>query len=214
MTLQGHGHLASYLDHDKVTAYIALEPNTNMHTRLREKAASFGFEEAKGNFLILAYGAQEIDKIVNELHQWSAANPSLISSSSALGKGMVIDTLVCILTICSIPQPKQSVHSLVHRLLRPGGQFLWYEHVRNPRPTVARVQDFVAPIWRKFFDGCVVGLDSVSLIWDAGFMSDAYDMGKRVSDVNVWAEMITWNVDGEDKDSLFWHQVGRWVKRA
>ena len=68
--------------------------------------------------------------------------------------------------ICSLTEPTETLRNLVQRTLRPNGQLLFYEHVRNPRPTVAQVQDAVAPFWKRFFDGCVVGLDGVRAVWE------------------------------------------------
>ena len=124
---------------------------------------------------------------------------------------MDVDILVIILTICSLPSPTQTLRKLVQKTLRPNGQLLFYEHVRNPRPTVARVQDAFAPFWRRFFDGCVVGLDGVRAVWDAGLVERCGE--RNLGDgKNVWADMKTWDLEGEDKDSLFWHQIGRCVK--
>lgn len=41
------------------------------------------------------------------------------------------DTVVCTLSLCSIPDDRRAVAE-VKRVLRPGGRFLLMEHVRSP----------------------------------------------------------------------------------
>jgi ubiquinone/menaquinone biosynthesis C-methylase UbiE len=49
------------------------------------------------------------------------------------------DTVVCTLSLCSIPNVRKAVHE-VRRVLRPGGHFLFLEHVRSPVLVVRAVQ--------------------------------------------------------------------------
>jgi len=49
------------------------------------------------------------------------------------------DTVVCTLSLCSIPDDRQAVRE-VSRVLRPGGRFLFVEHVRSPVLPVRVVQ--------------------------------------------------------------------------
>jgi len=39
------------------------------------------------------------------------------------------DTLVSVLTLCSIPSPENTLTDIVSRVLKPGGQLFFYEHV-------------------------------------------------------------------------------------
>src|ERR687888_2762974 len=49
------------------------------------------------------------------------------------------DTVVCTLSLCSIPNVRNAVHE-VRRVLRAGGHFLFLEHVRSPVLAVRAVQ--------------------------------------------------------------------------
>ena len=49
------------------------------------------------------------------------------------------DTVVCTLALCTIPDAGKAVHE-VSRVLRPGGHFLFLEHVRSPVLPVRAVQ--------------------------------------------------------------------------
>jgi len=55
------------------------------------------------------------------------------------------DTVVCTLSLCSIPDDGKAVRE-VRRVLRPGGHFLFLEHVRSPVLPVRTVQR----IWDVF----------------------------------------------------------------
>ena len=50
------------------------------------------------------------------------------------------DTVVSTLVLCGVDDQAQSLREL-HRVLRPGGQFMFIEHVRSDEPKVARLQD-------------------------------------------------------------------------
>ncbi|KAF4565475.1 hypothetical protein EYR40_002450 [Pleurotus pulmonarius] len=178
----GHGHTANYLDHDKVTRYVALEPNTLMHPRIRETAKAAGFEEANGSLVILSCGAEDTETIL-----------------SSVG---AVDTIVSVLTLCSVPCPELTITSLVRDVLKPGGVLLYFEHVRSPRDDVAWWQKLWTPLWQLAFDGCK--LDRPTHLW----IEDALDTeGNR-----IWKEGRRWGVKDEPEEHLWWHQVGRYTK--
>lgn len=61
------------------------------------------------------------------------------------------------------------VVSEIRRTLRPGGQFLFYEHVISQDKRVGRLQTLANPIWKFATTGCNLDRDIVSAIRDAGF---------------------------------------------
>jgi ubiquinone/menaquinone biosynthesis C-methylase UbiE len=77
------------------------------------------------------------------------------------------DTVVSTFTLCSIPDV---VHALgeVHRVLRPGGQFLFLEHGRAPDPAVARWQDRLNRAWMPVAGGCHLNRPMRELIAGSG----------------------------------------------
>jgi ubiquinone/menaquinone biosynthesis C-methylase UbiE len=50
------------------------------------------------------------------------------------------DTVVSTLVLCGVDDQAQSLREL-RRVLRPGGRFMFIEHVRSDEPKVARMQD-------------------------------------------------------------------------
>ncbi|KAG2346167.1 hypothetical protein BDR05DRAFT_946229 [Suillus weaverae] len=127
----GHGHTVNYLDHSRVTKYVAVEPNVHMHAALRRTASAAGHSEDAGTLLILPCGAENISTILSYL---PAAHPP-------------VDTLISVLTICSIPSPQSTISALIAEVLRPGGQILFYEHVLSERKDVVWWQRFWNPLW-------------------------------------------------------------------
>lgn len=182
--LPGHGHTVNYLDRTRVSKYIALEPNVLMHPHIRGAAHKAGYNESDGTLLILACGAEDTASISSSVH-----GP--------------IDTLISVLTLCTIPSPEASLTSLVRDVMGPGGQVLFYEHVESPRKDVAWWQKFWTPVWTVAFDGC--RLDRPTHLW-IGSIKDEEGEG-------IWAERRVWGKEGESEENLFWHQVGRFVKR-
>jgi len=81
--------------------------------------------------------------------------------------GASFDTVVCTLTLCSIPDV---VHALgeVHRVLRPGGQFLFLEHGLSPDAGVARWQRRLDPLQQRIGGGCHLTRDTVALVGQSG----------------------------------------------
>ena len=59
------------------------------------------------------------------------------------------DTVTCTLALCTIPDHAQAVRE-VHRVLRPGGRFVFMEHVRSPARTVRAVQRLIEPLTIRF----------------------------------------------------------------
>jgi ubiquinone/menaquinone biosynthesis C-methylase UbiE len=73
------------------------------------------------------------------------------------------DTVVCTLVLCTVSDPAKAL-SEIARVLRPGGQLLFLEHVRADDPGLARWQDRLAPLWRRFGHGCNCNRPTPSLI--------------------------------------------------
>jgi SAM-dependent methyltransferase len=119
------------------TRLIAVEPNRHMHTALAKAAQRYGIEL--------------------ELREEGADAISLPDGS--------VDAVVSTLVLCTVPDPVAAVAE-IHRVLRPGGQFLFLEHVRAGvhHPVLRRVQRTVARPWRWFFEGCDVLRDTESTL--------------------------------------------------
>lgn len=63
------------------------------------------------------------------------------------------DTVAAAMILCTVPDP-DVVLKEIERVLKPGGQYLFLEHVRNPDPKLARRQDIVQLGWYWFGNEC------------------------------------------------------------
>jgi ubiquinone/menaquinone biosynthesis C-methylase UbiE len=73
------------------------------------------------------------------------------------------DTVVATMILCSAEKPSLVLQEIA-RVLRPGGQYLFLEHIRNPSPKIAQRQDFVQPAWYLFGNGCHCNRDTVETL--------------------------------------------------
>jgi len=155
-------------------------------------AKDAGFNEEDGSLVILSCGAEDVSSILEALGETQPP----------------VDTIVSVLTLCSVPSPERTIRNLVRDVLKPGGQFLFYEHVLSPHDDVAWWQRAWAPIWAIPFDGC--RLDRPIHSWIDG-VALAEDDGVEKS---AWSERRLLGKEGDSEDNLFWHQVGTFVKRT
>lgn len=91
-----------------------------------------------------------------------------------------VDTVVSTLVLCTVADPERALCEIA-RVLRPGGQFLFIEHVRAQSTLLARWQDYLFTAWRGFAGGCCCNRPIADLIRGCGF-----DM---VADDAVWRGM-------------------------
>jgi len=80
------------------------------------------------------------------------------------------DGAVASLVLCSVPDQGDALAEL-RRVLRPGGELRFLEHVRSDSAGKARVQGVLdrSGTWPRMAGGCHCGRDTVSAIRAAGF---------------------------------------------
>jgi SAM-dependent methyltransferase len=83
------------------------------------------------------------------------------------------DSAVAVLVLCSVPDQAAALAEL-HRVLRPGGELRFYEHVIGSSRRLATVQRAMAPGLAKVFGGCRADRDTGAAIEAAGFRLESY----------------------------------------
>ena len=85
-----------------------------------------------------------------------------------------VDAAVTSLVLCSVGDPTKALME-IHRVLRPGGELRFYEHVLASDPGLARVQRLADPFWKRFAGGCRLTRNTLETIQAAGFIVDEYE---------------------------------------
>jgi ubiquinone/menaquinone biosynthesis C-methylase UbiE len=86
------------------------------------------------------------------------------------------DSALSTWTLCTIPDVAAALAE-IRRVLKPGGQYLFLEHVRSSDPNVARSQDRWEGAWRVFAQGCHPNRDTLPRI-ESAFTIDELDQGE------------------------------------
>ena len=81
------------------------------------------------------------------------------------------DAGVASLVLCSVPSQPRALAEL-SRVIRPGGELRFYEHVLAEDPRWAARQHRMAPIWRRLGGGCNPDRDTGAAITAAGFATE------------------------------------------
>jgi ubiquinone/menaquinone biosynthesis C-methylase UbiE len=76
------------------------------------------------------------------------------------------DTVVASLVLCSVDDQDRALAE-IRRVLKPGGQYLFMEHVRSEDPRLARKQDRLEGVWRRLCFGCHPNRDTLPRIESA-----------------------------------------------
>lgn len=159
----GAGQNAVYLP-PAVKRYVALEPSIPFIRRLRNNRAR---RNGDFDYLVLQGKAEAIP------------HPS-----------DMFDTVVSFLVLCSVIDPVASL-SEIFRILKPGGRFLFFEHVLAERPETFRKQQFFNPLWKRIACGCELVRNTPRAIESAGFEYQRFNRyGSSHMGLSITAQVI------------------------
>jgi ubiquinone/menaquinone biosynthesis C-methylase UbiE len=86
------------------------------------------------------------------------------------------DTVVASLVLCSVDDQDRALAE-IRRVLKPGGRYLFMEHVRSDDPALARRQDRYEGLWKAVCFGCHPNRDTLPRI-QAAFQVEEVEHGE------------------------------------
>jgi ubiquinone/menaquinone biosynthesis C-methylase UbiE len=90
-------------------------------------------------------------------------------ASALPAAGASFDAAVVVFVLCTVPDQDAALGE-IRRVLRPGGQLYFLEHVRADSAKLARAQRALdLTVWPHLFGGCHLGRDTAAAIERAGF---------------------------------------------
>jgi SAM-dependent methyltransferase len=143
------------------TRLVAIEPNAHAHDALRRKAARYGIDL--------------------EIRSERAESTGLATES--------VDAVICTLVLCTVHDEAAALAE-VRRILRPGGRFVFIEHVAADPGPLRALQRLLRRPWRYVFDGCCLERDTAAAIAASGF-TDVHIEHERLGGVfvPVWPQI-------------------------
>ena len=138
----GNGFSVPYYT-DRVEALTLIEPNPEFRRQLVS--------------MVAAAEPQDVAVVDGDVHALDFPDASF-------------DTVTASLVFCSVTDPERALAE-VHRVLRPGGRFLFHEHVRGAGLRGV-VQDLMTPLQRRLADGCHANRDFEALLFESDLELD------------------------------------------
>lgn len=163
----GAGDQSYHFKAQQITMMYGAEPNVFLHEKLLVNAENAGL--GHGKYEVLECGA-EPNTLLPALKRANVLPPK----SQSLPPEGVFDTVIAVKSLCSAPQGQMQVTmAIIHALLKPGGEFLFFEHLQNENDTLTRSFVWVVNlIWPYVMGGCHMNAKLDKVLTNMGGWAD------------------------------------------
>ena len=144
----GAGDQAFHFKPDKIDQMYGAEPNAFLHDKLLDSSRKAGLG---GRYTVLDAGAQPGSLLP------ALKTAGLIPADApGLPAEGVFDSIITVKSLCSAPQSQLAVTvAIIQALLKPGGEFLFFEHLGNNTDLVTQLYTWVVDlVWPAMMGGC------------------------------------------------------------
>lgn len=156
-------HVSEFSDNANITAIYGAEPTLGLHKPLQLRISEAKLTE---KYHILGCTAEKTELLA-----------ALAKEGVQISPEGLFDTIICIRVLCSVPNQEDTVRDL-YSLLRPGGELMVVEHIKNPWTKNGSILGRLAQMayhtlgWPFFLAGCEMNRDTPAILrraapWDA-----------------------------------------------
>jgi SAM-dependent methyltransferase len=153
----------SFANNPDIRDIYGAEPAVGLHKTLKQQVE---LANLTSKYHILAAPAEKTELLAALAREGVKPNP----------KG-IFDTIICIRVLCGVPNFEETIKDF-HDLLRPGGELMVVEHIKNPWRTKGSLLGRLAQIvyhllgWTFFLGGCEMNRDTPTVLrraaaWEA-----------------------------------------------
>ncbi len=145
----GNGDQTFHFKANKIEKIYGAEPNAHFHASMIAKAKETGLD---GIYVPIEAGAQP-QSLLPALQKAGVLPRNL----AKLPEGGVFDSIVTVKSLCSSPRSQlPETLEVIKALLKPGGQFLFFEHLQNDTSFFIQCYAWLLNIfvWPALMGGC------------------------------------------------------------
>lgn len=135
--------------------------------------ANFGLLAEEVDWIGLEPNPADTEALRENAARWGRRREPLVARCEAIPlPDASVDAVLSTLVLCSVDDQQKSLAE-IRRVLRPGGAFVFVEHVAAPRRTLLRgVQRLATPLTSRFDRGCHLARETVDGIRGSGLRID------------------------------------------